>query len=158
MTKKNKKSPEGGTSDAQVTSNSTTEQIPSKSSKSKDSKHPQPSTSALIICRNKYVLDPAALSASPLDFKSDLSTSSPSIMIALHSIPHMKVQGCCLYISFLISTSCALHDQLTIWQALALYLLVSRTMAAIASRGPRESGEQQLQPPSAAPHRSGRIL
>jgi len=71
MTKKNKKSPEGGTPDAPVMSASNTEQIPSKSSKSKDSKQPQPSTSALIICRNKYVTDPADVPISPLDIKSD---------------------------------------------------------------------------------------
>lgn len=71
MTKKNRKSPEGGTPDAPVMSNSTTEQIPSKSSKSKDSKQPQPSTSALIICRNKYVPDTPALPTSPLNFNLD---------------------------------------------------------------------------------------
>ena len=71
MAKKNQKSPEGGIPDGPEMPTSTTEQIPSKSSKSKNPKQPQPSTSALIICRNKYVLDPTALPTSQLDFKSD---------------------------------------------------------------------------------------
>ncbi len=83
MNKNNKKSSEGGTPNAPVTSTSATERIPSKPSKSKDSKLPQPSTSALIICRNKYVLEYSALSISLLDFKLDRSKSGASIMLAL---------------------------------------------------------------------------
>jgi hypothetical protein len=60
MTKKNKKTA-GGEIVQDPAASPATEQLPSKPPKNKDSKTPQPSTSALIICRNKYVSNPIVI-------------------------------------------------------------------------------------------------
>ena len=56
MTKKNKKSHDGDSSQSQTATNLTSEKVPSKLPKSQEPRTSPPSTSALIICRNKYVL------------------------------------------------------------------------------------------------------
>lgn len=71
MAKKNKKGPEGGISGTPALPISTGEQAPSKPSKSKSTQTTHPSTSALIICRNKYVPDTAVLLLSALKFNLD---------------------------------------------------------------------------------------